>query len=113
MFTYNKTTNVVKKDHETIGSFNEETGVATLLVKLAPTHKSTLKKELEEAGLKFVKFEQFEGEQEDDETSEVAVLPPMPPVDPRYGDKTPELVAWYRENDPKEFERRYAGRVTA
>lgn len=37
-------------------------------------------------------------------------IPPYPPEDLRYGDKTPEVVAWYREHHPDEFARRYANR---
>jgi hypothetical protein len=38
--------------------------------------------------------------------------PPMPEADPMLGDKTPELVEWYRDNDPDEYARRYRGRKT-
>lgn len=43
-------------------------------------------------------------EEQDDAT------PPCPAEDLRYGDKTPAVVAWYREHQPEEFERRYANR---
>jgi hypothetical protein len=33
------------------------------------------------------------------------------PGDPSMGDKDPEVVAWYRDNAPEEFERRYANRT--
>ena len=36
----------------------------------------------------------------------------MPDMNPMLGDKTPEVVEWYRDNDPAEFSRRYAGRRT-
>jgi hypothetical protein len=32
--------------------------------------------------------------------------------DPAFGDKTPAVVEWYRDHDPKEYRRRYAGRKT-
>jgi hypothetical protein len=32
--------------------------------------------------------------------------------DPAMGDKTPAVVEWYRDNDPEEYHRRYAGRKT-
>jgi hypothetical protein len=32
--------------------------------------------------------------------------------DPAFGDKTPAVVEWYRDNDPEEYRRRYAGRKT-
>ena len=32
--------------------------------------------------------------------------------DPAFGDKTPAVVEWYRDNDPEEYKRRYAGRKT-
>lgn len=43
-----------------------------------------------------------------------APIPTHPPKleDPLQGDKTPAVVEWYRDNDPKEYERRYAGRRT-
>lgn len=39
-----------------------------------------------------------------------AEVPPCPPEDPRYGDKTVAVVAWFKEYRPEEFARRYAGR---
>jgi hypothetical protein len=41
----------------------------------------------------------------------VEVLPCPIPTDPAMGDKTPEVMAWYREHRPEEFERRYGNRV--
>lgn len=35
-----------------------------------------------------------------------------PALDPMLGDKTPAFVEWLRDNDPAEFQRRYAGRRT-
>ncbi|WP_050025166.1 hypothetical protein [Verrucomicrobium sp. BvORR034] len=37
-------------------------------------------------------------------------IPPCPVEDPRYGDKTVAVVAWFKEYRPEEFARRYAGR---
>ena len=37
-------------------------------------------------------------------------VPPCPVEDPRYGDKTAAVVAWFKEYRPEEFMRRYAGR---
>jgi hypothetical protein len=31
--------------------------------------------------------------------------------DPKMGDKDPAVIAWYRDNDRDEYERRYAGRT--
>ncbi|RBP37002.1 hypothetical protein DES53_115143 [Roseimicrobium gellanilyticum] len=42
---------------------------------------------------------------------EVGVLPCPVPTDPAMGDKTPEVMAWYREHRPEEFRRRYGNRV--
>jgi hypothetical protein len=39
-----------------------------------------------------------------------AVLCPVP-TDPAMGDKTPGVMAWYRENRPEEYKRRYGNRV--
>ena len=36
----------------------------------------------------------------------------IPQADPLLGDKTPEIVEWYRDNQPDEYERRYRGRKT-
>lgn len=33
------------------------------------------------------------------------------PADPAMGDKDPEVMAWYRDNAPEEFVRRYANRI--
>jgi hypothetical protein len=33
------------------------------------------------------------------------------PGDPSMGDKDPEVVAWYRDNAPEEYARRYANRI--
>lgn len=40
-------------------------------------------------------------------------IPPMPAIDPTKGDKTPEVIRWYRDYRPQEFERRYKGRKFA
>lgn len=37
-------------------------------------------------------------------------VPPMPPIDKMLGDKTPEVIEWYREYQPEEYAKRYAGR---
>lgn len=37
-------------------------------------------------------------------------IPPCPPSNPRLGDKTPEVVAWWFKYNPKEAEERYQGR---
>jgi hypothetical protein len=35
------------------------------------------------------------------------VIPPMPKKSMRLGDKTPEVVAWYKKYHPEEYEARY------
>lgn len=56
------------------------------------------------------------GEPEPDAGAESAASPPTPPacppMDPALGDKTPEVVEWYRDHDPEEYQRRYRGRKT-
>lgn len=39
------------------------------------------------------------------------VIPPMPKVNPQLGDKTHEIVDWYRKYHPEEFIKKYRGRV--
>lgn len=46
-----------------------------------------------------------------DGVSEVGVVPCPVLRDPAMGDKTPEVMAWYREYQPEEFKRRYGNRV--
>jgi hypothetical protein len=60
--------------------------------------------------------EQLTDEQVLDVTEEVFRVetgePTCPfPGDPSMGDKDPEVVAWYRDNAPEEFARRYANRI--
>ena len=38
-------------------------------------------------------------------------LPCPVATDPAMGDKTPGVMAWYREHEPEEYARRYANRV--
>jgi hypothetical protein len=42
---------------------------------------------------------------------EVGELPCPVTADPAMGDKTPGVMAWYREYRPEEFKRRYGNRV--
>ncbi|WP_038164730.1 hypothetical protein [Verrucomicrobium sp. BvORR106] len=44
------------------------------------------------------------------ETEAETGIPPCPVEDPRYGDKTVAVVAWFKEYRPEEFVKRYAGR---
>lgn len=39
-------------------------------------------------------------------------LPPMPKVDPAAGDKTPDVVRWFKKYWPEEYAIRYKGRKT-
>jgi hypothetical protein len=56
---------------------------------------------------------QRQGGVEDDERGLVMYGPLPCPVatDPAMGDKTPAVMAWYREHRPEEFARRYGNRV--
>jgi hypothetical protein len=48
----------------------------------------------------------------DQEVNGTDFVPVCPfPGDPSMGDKDPEVVAWYRDNAPEEYARRYANRI--
>lgn len=46
------------------------------------------------------------------EMSQADVTLSPPPSDPAMGDKTPEVMEWYRLHQPEEYVRRYENRVT-
>lgn len=56
-----------------------------------------------EAGLKYSKFAIKGGGADKVDPSS----PKRPKIDPRMGDKTPEIVEWYRDYRPNEFKIRY------
>lgn len=66
-----------------------------------------------------LQVEQASGEPElaqEEETLLTETFPEKPTVcpitpNPRFGDKDPDVIAWYKANDRDEYERRYAGRV--
>ncbi len=49
----------------------------------------------------------------DRELAQAEARPTVCPItpNPRFGDKDPDVIAWYKANDRDEYERRYAGRV--
>ena len=57
-----------------------------------------------EAGGKYARFS-IKGDAPD--AALPAGAPKRPKIDPRLGDKTPEIVEWYRDYKPKEFKIRY------
>ena len=119
MFTYNPDTKVLSKDGKEIGIFEAETGTVATTIVLAPAFKGQVKKLLADSGLEVLKF----GKADDVEDDGDAKLDPppsgleaspsgCPPMEHTLGDKTPAVVEWYRDNQPEEFKRRYAGRNT-
>jgi hypothetical protein len=49
----------------------------------------------------------LEGDEDDAEKRLIGKIPPMPKKNPRLGDKTPEVVEWYRRYKPEEYKARY------
>lgn len=49
----------------------------------------------------------LEGEEEDALKRAAKPIPPMPKKNPRLGDKTPEVVEWYKRYKPEEYRARY------
>jgi hypothetical protein len=59
----------------------------------------------------YARIEELTDEQVLETVAHFAPLTCPFPGHPSMGDKDPEVVAWYRDNAPEEFERRYANRV--
>lgn len=49
----------------------------------------------------------LEGDEDDAEKRLSGKIPPMPKKNPRLGDKTPEVVEWFRRYKPEEYKARY------
>lgn len=49
----------------------------------------------------------LEGEEEEAIKRAAKPIPPMPKKNPRLGDKTPEVVEWYKRYKPEEYRARY------
>lgn len=114
MFNYNPDTHLITREEggEAIGSFNPETGLINLTVELANVHKGKLKAGLIEAGLEVKGFGKGDEGPGAPPPTAASDAPPCPPFDPRYGDKTPEVVDWYRQHQPDEYVTRYTNRRT-
>lgn len=120
--TYDEQANALAIDGEPVGALDADTIV--LHSEQPPVVKGKLRKHLEEAGYEISGFAQAPAatpapDQEQPPATDPptgdggATAPPMPvPDDPTLGDKDPKVVEWYRDNDPEEFRRRYAGRKT-
>ncbi len=44
-------------------------------------------------------------------SADLSAIPPRPEEIPSLGDKTPDVIRWYRDYNPSEFARRYKGRT--
>lgn len=112
MFNYNPDTHhITRESGEFVGLYIPDSQQVALHVELSNVHKGKLKAGLIEAGLEVKGFEKGEPI-EDKLPAEVVDIPPCPPEDLRYGDKTPSVVAWFKEHNPDEFARKYANRKT-
>lgn len=130
-FTYDKVNSAVLADGELLGTLAEN--VLTHIAEIAPAHKGQIRAMLADEGIEgkvSFKLDGGEAEEEQEEESQDApigngvpppaevpiadsaptAIPPCPPMDHRYGDKTPAVVAWYREHKPDEYATKYAGR---
>lgn len=116
MFNYNPDTHQITREEggEYVGLYLPDSQQIALSVDLSNVHKGKLKAGLIEAGLEVKGFEKVADisptHPDNQATPSPADVPPCPAEDLRYGDKTPEVVEWYRRYHPGEFKRRYEGR---
>lgn len=94
-------------EDETIAIFKD--GVVSHFDKMGPTTKGAIRKLIEESFQVVDSFKQVEAPIE---FPAIVEIPPCPPSHPAMGDKTPEVIAWFKANHSEaEFEKRYGNRV--
>lgn len=95
--TYTFENGKILRNGEPVGSFNEESRQIEQLNEELPPNVRGIIEGMLRSGTREADDPEYSSEQ-------------PPPQDPKLGDKTPEYVAWLKRTNPKEAEKRYAGR---